>query len=471
MEDTHKNLAIPETFQKIIMDLTDDLTTTFPEYAFLWSKWTSKELACLSKAELDVEMKYVFEYCTTVYPERFFDILYKNDSIFNSSSVQNTMFLPCVEFKALFNCDNISDATRTTIWNYLQLVLFTVVGEIQDKNFFGNSANMFDGINESDLHNKLVETFDGMSNFFTNMASKLDAGDEDGLGGDGSETKDFDVEDESDESDNGEPAASSSSRPQQKSAGDGSGGSENSRFEKMGGMPNPAELLGHLKGLFNGKIGTLAKELAEEISGEFVNMLGDDAEGINSTQDVFKKLMGNQGKITELIKTVNAKLNEKINLGEISRDELMKEASDLMGKMSSMGGSGGLGNFKDIFKNMSKMSGMSGMEEMFGKMNIPKNAKVDLNAMNQMSQSKSSREKMKDRILKKKAAAAEAAIREMKAREEAAKNYVPYDFTLEETANPKNLVFRIPNEESQETSAISAPASKSSKKKKSKKKK
>jgi len=146
-----------------------------------------------------------------------------------------------------------------------------------------------------------------------------------------------------------------------------------------------------LKGLFDGKIGALAKELAEEITGDLSSILGDDAQNVKSTQDVIKQLMKNPAKISELIKTIGNKIKTKISSGEVSQEELMKEATELLGKMKDMGG--GMDQFKEMFKNMGVPMP-----------NMPKNARVDMNAVNRMTQNQSMRERLKKRMLAKKAA-------------------------------------------------------------------
>ena len=149
-------MDIPESFRSTIVDMTADLTTTFPEYAFLWSKWKTVDASGLSE---------LYTYCIGVFPERFFDILYQNDDIFKPEDETNTVFLPNVDFKLLFNCAGVSDTTKKTIWKYLQLVLFITVGSIDDKSKFGKSANLFDGIDETILQEKLEETMSGISDF------------------------------------------------------------------------------------------------------------------------------------------------------------------------------------------------------------------------------------------------------------------------------------------------------------------
>ena len=149
-----KKLTVPDNFGSIIRDFTNDLSTTFPEYSYLWEKW----------GKVDADYIELYRYCLGIYPERFFDILYQNDEIFTNDT--NTLFLPCVEFKLLFQCQGISEKTKQTIWKYLQLIMVTIMNGIEDKSAFGDTMNLFDGINEEDLHSKLSETINGLSDFF-----------------------------------------------------------------------------------------------------------------------------------------------------------------------------------------------------------------------------------------------------------------------------------------------------------------
>ena len=364
--------SVPENFQKIITDMTSDFTITFPEFSFMWSRWCVDSIT-------ELEVKYLYEYVLSVYPERFFDILYKKESIFIPDDTTNTFFLPNIDFKLLFNCEGVSENTRKVMWNYLQLILFTILGSVQDKSRFGDTGNMFDNVGEKELLDKLTETMSSMSDFFQNITTKEE---EEGLGN----NPETDTE------------------------------KETFRFEKMSGMPNIQEIHEHLKGLFDGKIGALAKELAEEITNDLSSILGDeDFSEIKSTQDVMKKLLSNPSKISGLVKIISDKLSKKIDSGDISQEDLMKEATEVFTKMQGMGGDmgqfkemfkgmGGMDNFKDIFKNMSgMMGGMGGA--------IPKNARVDTNAMNRMSSTQNTRERLKARMLKKKASEAEAFIK------------------------------------------------------------
>jgi hypothetical protein len=126
--------------------------------------------------------------------------------------------------------------------------------------------------------------------------------------------------------------------------------------------PNAEELHEHLKGLFDGKIGRLAKEMAEEISKDMESLFADEAGGDNvkSTQDLLKKMMRNPKKMMDLMKNIGGKLETKMKNGEISQEELMKEASELIGKMK---GEKGMGDFGEMFKNIAK--GMGGSKAKF----------------------------------------------------------------------------------------------------------
>jgi hypothetical protein len=402
-----------DNFTSIIRDFTNDLSNTFPEYSYLWSKWTNKDLP-------ELEIKELFDYCIKVYPERFFDILYQNQDIYNDGSEFNTFFLPNVDFKMLFACDGISENTQKSIWKYLQLILFTIIGGIKDKSSFGDSMNLFDGINEGDLQEKLKETMTGLTDFFSSMG--------------------MDTENAGEKTEENEDENENNMKFQEgfKNMFENMPNAEEFKksfpFDKMGGMPNMENIQDHLKTLFEGKIGTLAKEMAEEISGEFSDLLGEDTNDIHSTKDVIQKLMKNPKKIMDLMKTVSSKLDNKMKNGEISREEIMKEAGDLIGKMKDMGGQD---QFTEMFKNLAKNMGMG------------KNMKLDTNALDRMTKQQAMKERMRNKLEMKKQKQAEE-LEKMKERTRqqmanAAK------FSLESNSE-NSFVFRLDGQEAQQKS-------------------
>ena len=404
-----EQIQTPSNFRSVIGDFTRDLSITFPEFSYLWEKWT---LESVPTEEIDM----LYKYSMTVYPERFFDILYQNDEIFNADSTTNTSFLPNVDFKLLVNCEGISETTKKAIWKYLQLVLFSIVGGVKDKANFGDTMNLFDGIDENELQAKLNETMGNLTDFFKNMDSSEGASPE---------------------------SASPSATESGEAPSNGEHGEQFKRmFEGMPNMPNMEDLHGHLKTLFDGKIGKLAREMAEEISGEFSGLMEGDMDDVKSTEDVMKKLMKNPKKIMDLMKTVGGKLDSKMKSGEISRDEIMKEAGDLLSKMKEMGGKD---QFTDMLKTMAKNMGGMG-----------KNMRIDTNAIDRLTKQASTRERMLSKLELKKRQQAEQLekLKVERQKQMELQNSFAANYSLQQTSSPNNLVFKLDGEEKQEKSFI-----------------
>ena len=425
-----EELAIPENFKSIINDFTNDLSITFPEYSYLWQKWRTTEIS-------DIDLSELFQFCVKVYPERFFDILYQKEEIFHPNDDTNVDFLPNVSFKLLYSCENVSEQTKKIIWKYLQLVLFTIVGGVKDKNMFGDAAGMFENLGEGELNEKMSEVMGGINEFFQNMDFNFGLDDR-GCQSDVDETyggcrrpKPYDNFSQKETSP--EPEGEEQSEP-------GLEDEMKKTFQKMG-LPDISKLQEHLKTLFDGKIGKLAKEMAEEISEEFSDLLGKDAADVQNPQDVIKKLMKDPKKLMEMMKTVGSKLDNKMKSGEISKEELMKEASEMMNKMKEMGGND---QFNEMFKNMAKNMGAMG-----------KNMKMDTNALDRMTKMTSTKDRMRAKVEQKKQQKEVDQAREianMKKRlEEQEKLLAKYSL---ETKGVNNLVFKLDGEDTQEKSFI-----------------
>lgn len=320
-------------FGEIISDFIKDLETTFPELSRNW------------EIVKGASSQQLTDYCKQIFPERFFDILYQNDDIFKPDEGVNTFFLPGFDFKVIFNDKSVSESTKKTVWKYLQLIMFSIVNDIKDKKAFGDCMNIFNGIEEKDLEDQLKSTMDNISDFF----------------------KEANVPEEGDDEYPFKPTGPS--------------------------MPDFESMKGHLHGLFNGKIGSLAKEMASEITEDFVEFLGDDIDPSSmNQQEVLKKLMKNPKKIMELMKKVTTKLDEKIKSGNISRDEMMKEATDIMGKMKDMGGGD---QFNDLMKNLTKGMGLG------------KGTKFNKGAFSAMQKEFEAKERIREKIKKRKEATLE----------------------------------------------------------------
>ena len=210
----------PPEFFKIMKDFLNDILITFPEYE---EKITEEENIILSG---DVSNNKLYLYCCQIYPARFFDILYKNDEMFDDEE-RDTHFLPNIDFEYFFK-QNITDSTKETLWKYLQLILFTIAGNINDQECFGDTAKLFEAIDEDVLKSKIEDTIKDMGEIFD-------------LSG-----MDF----------------------------DGSG----QYFDASGmNMPNPDDLNEHINSLMEGKLGKLASEIAEETAKEMAINLDEKA--------------------------------------------------------------------------------------------------------------------------------------------------------------------------------------------------
>jgi hypothetical protein len=303
--------SVPEEFVKVLRDFVGDLKITFPEYVHFIDKWwKSKDHFNYIEEEEDREKAYeksekkstklLFDFCKKKLPPRFFDILYKNDEMFKEDSEIDTEFFPKIHFKNLWQCD-ITDKTRETIWKYLQLLLFAVVGSLDNKDAFGDTAKLFEAINEEDFKSKLEDTLSEMQGLF--------------------------------EGDNGP-----SLQPNE--------------------LPNAESINDHITGMLDGKIGQLAREIAEETA----TNLNMDLNGASDMKDVFNQLVKNPTKLMGLIKNVGDKLDTKIKSGELKESEMIQEATEIMNKMKNMPG---MGNIQSMLSKM----GISGLSGLGGKVN------------------------------------------------------------------------------------------------------
>ena len=409
-------MEIPNEFKKIIIDMTKDILVSFPEQEANMHKELKNLVYETDPDTLEKSLKYVFIHCKTVYPSRFFDVLYQNNSMFETE--KNLQFLPGINFILLWQ-ENISDKTRETIWKYLQLVLFTIVSSISDGNSMGDTAKLFEAINEDEFKLKLEETIMHMHDFFTDAS-------EAGTGTGASEAG-------TDASASAGSSASASEAGTDAGAGAGAGtegaGASKGKPSKGGinldDLPDPSEIHDHVTNMMNGKLGKLAREIAEETASD-LNINMENAESIN---DVFKRLIKNPTKLLSLVKNVGSKLDEKIKSGDMKESELLEEASELMKKMKNMPGMG------DIQSMLSKM----GMNQGKG------SNKMNVNAMQSNLDRKLKEVKNRERILKKmvdkqNAAAASAAAATAAASAQASAPTIDIN-KLYTTSDPENLVF------------------------------
>ena len=397
MESSSTLPNMPEKFPSIMMDFVEDLNHTFPEYKSSW--WIySKDTTPAGWVDL-------YHYCLKVYPERFFDILYQNDELFSQESTHNTFFLPNVDFRKLFLTEGVSESTKSSLWKYLQLILFTIVGGVKDKGQFGDAENLFKGANDEELQSKIAEAVQGLGEFFQSIGSDDNTeNDEDAFSGfehiNSKEAQEAmndlftkmeqTMNEAMDESANNE---TQNEQTQEESNTKDSTNGASSSSSSSSQMPNADDLHSHLQGLFDGKIGSLAEELMEELGGDIKDTFGIDPDDENENvgaMDILKKLMRNPDKMMKIVKKVQGKFQEKMSSGDLSQEDLMKEAGDMLRKMKEMGGSSK--QMHEMFQNIAKnMGGMNG----------GKNMRMDTSKLDRMMKSQETRERMLAKLEKK----------------------------------------------------------------------
>ena len=150
---------ISEELFKILGDFINDILTTFPEYR---DKLHPGLMAIHNKEKDNPAIAEVVEHCNDIYPKRFFDILYQKDELLTGEPIY---LLPNIDFCELWKLD-ISDHTRTVIWKYLQLILFSIVNLQKGGDSFGETAKLFEAINETEFKQKLEDTIEQMTDIF-----------------------------------------------------------------------------------------------------------------------------------------------------------------------------------------------------------------------------------------------------------------------------------------------------------------
>ncbi len=337
-----------EEFQKIIDDFTRDLIASYPEYSSLFDV---------------IDYGEYYSYCKNLYPENFFHILYENVELFDEEA--NKYLLPNVDFSVIMKDESLSEQSKKTIWKYIQLILFCVCNDLREKKDFGSANHLFEAIKEDDLHEKIKETMSEMKKVFMDMDPSMN------------ESEQFENVFEN--------MMGDISNVENMFQQDGSGG-KSSMFENM---MDADKMKDHLSGIMDGKIGNLAKEIAEEASKD----LGLDTEKMDesSQQDFLKNIFKNPGKLMDIVKNIGSKLEEKFKSGDLKESELLEEAQEIMGKMNDM----------------------PGIKEMMSSMGMNPNGKFDFkgmaNKMQQNMKQAKSKERMKDKLEKNKAAREAAA--------------------------------------------------------------
>jgi hypothetical protein len=230
---------IPPNFFKIIDDFVEDLFRTFPEL----------KTNTLLQEKTPESYQTIFDNVLATFPSCMMDILQENEDLFKESR----FFLTEVDFKVLWN-ETITPTTKATIWKYLKLILFSILGHI-----------------DTPLpEEKMKEAMDNMKDM----------------------------------------------------------------FEGKEGLEK------ELEGMMGGKIGALAKEIAEETIGK---------------EEDFKTMMKDPSSLFSLASTIGDKIEKKIKSGDLKESELIEEAAMMFQKIKGMPG---MSQFESMFQGKMNTGGM-----------------------------------------------------------------------------------------------------------------
>jgi hypothetical protein len=427
---TNENAITLINFYKIFKDLIMDLKTTFndkvgslitnnkdyqhiinyslPDYNDTMDADEYVSAIELTSISIDfmTSLNNVYEYCKHTFAVRSIDILYQNEDIFlnkpnvktSNASAICTMFLPDIEFSDLYY-DDTSAQTKQTLWKYLQLILFNIITSIDDVSFFGDSLELLKIIDSNNFSAKIQSTVEELSNMFSfkeNKASKAKSSTN--MQEETNEDEDQDQEESffdisgspfgmfdtmfNDLSNNFKDFAGINADTDAEANAEANADTEGTPKHRDYAIPDKEELFSHLNNLINGKIGSLAKEIAEETSKDF----DLESDNIGDVNELLKGFMKNPSKMMGLIDNINKKINSKMKDGSIKESELLEEATEIFKNMKNMPG---MNNFNDILKSMNLDKFM------------PKGGKINPNTFQNMMEQNVKMSKMKERMRKK----------------------------------------------------------------------
>ena len=235
------------------------------------------------------------------------DISTKNEIIFSKGN----LVLKNVDFHTIWNDEELTDEQRENIWKYLQTLYIFSYEHMKDSDFKTIMKELKKmGSNKENLDED-TKTF---MNIIDSLTDKYNKGNADETNEDGD---------------------------------------ENDKESSIPGIPTPD--------LFGGVIGNLAKEIAEEIDPSQLNLEDPSALLKNLLSGNFDENNDNSG-ITNLVKNITHKIQDKITSGDFDETALFSEAQNVMKNFSSNKNLGGLDPMK-MFSNMMSSGMMDGLNQ------------------------------------------------------------------------------------------------------------
>jgi sugar-specific transcriptional regulator TrmB len=149
---------------------------------------------------------------------------------------------------------------------------------------------------------------------------------------------------------------------------------ENTQTNENNEMPD-------INNLFSGKLGDIAKELIEEMSGDLTDEIKDSGKSINNAGDILSHLLKDPSKVMNMAKQISSKLESHLSNENINKDELIDETNKIVNNLSNY-----------------NIPGMSNFLNLLNPKNIPKNSSTTKtsNKMKNINFEQMANELMKD---------------------------------------------------------------------------
>jgi len=255
----------------------------------------------------DIDKDIIYKHCYHVFPKYFSEILNEDNILF-----ENELYLlPNINISELMNDDKLSDKSKKIIWKYLQMILFHIVEKIKE--------DKTNPLSENEFNERIEESIEEIKSMFKNE--------------------------------------------------DVSGMYESMMNDSSNNFTDNENLKSNLDQIMSGKIGSIAKEIAEETTKEL---------GTENEEEAIKHLFNNPKNLFGIVNKLGDKLNDKELIDEIMND------NDILGNMTNI--------VKDMENNPM-------MKQMMSQMGM--NGKMDFNSMNQKFQQQNKRDKMKEKLKEK----------------------------------------------------------------------
>lgn len=256
-----------EYFNNSYRSFINDILSTFPEFKEVVTEYYGDFL----QSGDSNDDKHVKRFMRKINNYKG-QIVQKDESIFSES----LFLIKNVDFKKIWESEELSDSNKETIWEYLQTLFVLGKTIISDSDKIKQMVENFKNLRENNTSESCEQSNDQEDNDMAQMLKNL------------------------------------SERQQ--------------NTEKS--EPNLNEDM-----LKSGMIGKLAQELSEEINIDSLNLNMDDTENVD---DIFSNLISgdNPMKFMNLLQKVGSKIQDKVSSGGLDQEKLVEEATSMMGALT-----------------------------------------------------------------------------------------------------------------------------------------